>query len=842
MADDCLKTFVFLVSVWISDRNTTSVNDDWGVHYYQTNVISIMQSSVLSLLRVRVLAVALAIVGAGAASLLMVSSAFAAAPNGFTSQTYLDNDGNGAIDRAVVVVNGGEALTSCVVTDAEVTTDWTYVGGATFGGSLTTTGNQHSCVTGTATATFVITGATAGVTGGGTAPTIAHDNDDADNSIANASGNLGTIAAQNLADGAAPQIKTFTYLDDDVDGKIDKFLLTYTETTHANSVIKAQQLSLTGVGDFTAAAFGSATTDIADGGTSDPVSLGTESTARDTAEGAGTIAISTILGDGTFSLTDGTNAQTSVKAQSQATFVDGAAPQIKTGAYSDEDGDAKIDTITLGFTETVTAASVLDLNDLLLTGVGDFTALAFGTNSDDTIAGSVASVALTLGTESSAQDTNEGAGTIAISSQNTFSLTDGTNTNSTLGAQTQMTFVDGARPMLLTSSPANLATNVSRSASIVLTFSEAVSSVTWTAVGGPTTSAFTASGTNEVTLSHTDLFSSGYHSVDITAAPDATSNTFNGAVAAIADPFSFTVMSSSSSTNSTSTSTEDAYDIGITSPNGGEELVHGSTHEISWDSESTDGAMAFVNINLSYTENGSTVQTTIVSGTANDGSYVWTVPDISVDDASIQIVGTDLIEALATDSSDATFAIGSISSDSGDDVSDDTDTSAPSSGETGISPVTGEVEDISSVSCGDYIRSSYFSTVYYLDCASGDMVRRPFLDAQTFKTWQSNWNGVDTVTDATLPTITLGSPMLPKSGVVLVKIQSDARVFAIEGDGTIRWITSESVAIANFGTNWADYVIDVSATLFPRFTQGDDLDTDEDGDTGIMKTRATVNS
>lgn len=146
-----------------------------------------------------------------------------------------------------------------------------------------------------------------------------------------------------------------------------------------------------------------------------------------------------------------------------------------------------------------------------------------------------------------------------------------------------------------------------------------------------------------------------------------------------------------------------------------------------------------------------------------------------------------------------------------------------------------------------YVRSVYFDTVYYIDEIDGALVRRPFTDAQTYFTYQNNWSAVETVTDATLPTLSLGAPMLPKAGVVLVKVQSDARTYALEevdGEVFLRWITSESAAQSLFGSDWADYVIDVSATLFPRFEQGDDVDSadDYDADTDAMKTREEVNS
>ncbi|MFH1631712.1 MAG: hypothetical protein ABIA47_01645, partial [bacterium] len=150
------------------------------------------------------IAMIVALVSVSLASLLMqVEQAYAAAPTGFTSQTYYDTDNDGIIDQVDVVINGGEALTTCDVADAEIPTDWTYVGND-IGGSLAATG--HSCVLGTATVTLIITGANADTTGHSTAPTIAYDNDDADASIVNASGTLGTVGAANITDGAAPII------------------------------------------------------------------------------------------------------------------------------------------------------------------------------------------------------------------------------------------------------------------------------------------------------------------------------------------------------------------------------------------------------------------------------------------------------------------------------------------------------------------------------------------------------------------------------------------------------------------------------------------------------------
>jgi hypothetical protein len=94
--------------------------------------------------------------------------------------------------------------------------------------------------------------------------------------------------------------------------------------------------------------------------------------------------------------------------------------------------------------------------------------------------------------------------------------------------------------------------------------------------------------------------------------------------------------------------------ITVTSPNGGETLTAGVTHDITWTST---GPIADVIIEYS-TDNGSSWETIEIS-TANDGSYNWVVPgtpsDIS-EDCLVRISGVDG-DLHPSDVSDAVFSI-----------------------------------------------------------------------------------------------------------------------------------------------------------------------------------------
>ncbi len=163
----------------------------------------------------------------------------------------------------------------------------------------------------------------------------------------------------------------------------------------------------------------------------------------------------------------------------------------------------------------------------------------------------------------------------------------------------------------------------------------------------------------------------------------------------------------------------------------------------------------------------------------------------------------------------------------------------------GVSPITGAAQSITSVEAGNYIKSASFPTVYYVTPTCG---RRAFMDEQTFFTWAPSFDNVVDVTDATLSSLSLQGIMLPKYNTVLVKIQSDAKVYAVTRNSAdsytpiLRWVSSEEVANALYGAAWADYVIDVSAGLFPRFDMGASIlsSGDLDVDRNLLKRRVDL--
>ena len=91
----------------------------------------------------------------------------------------------------------------------------------------------------------------------------------------------------------------------------------------------------------------------------------------------------------------------------------------------------------------------------------------------------------------------------------------------------------------------------------------------------------------------------------------------------------------------------------ITSPNGGEEWVIGTSHNIIWASA---GSISTNNIKLEYSINGGVSWTDIATGEVNDGGYTWTVPDAVSGTSKIRITDTGRADT-PQDTSDGVFAI-----------------------------------------------------------------------------------------------------------------------------------------------------------------------------------------
>jgi hypothetical protein len=136
---------------------------------------------------------------------------------------------------------------------------------------------------------------------------------------------------------------------------------------------------------------------------------------------------------------------------------------------------------------------------------------------------------------------------------------------------------------------------------------------------------------------------------------------------------------------------------------------------------------------------------------------------------------------------------------------------------------------------GDLIKASGPAVYYY----GNDAKRYVFPNLNTYNSWYADFSTVKTITDTELASIVVGGNVTYKPGVKLVKIDSDPKVYAVDHGGTLRWVTTEALAISLYGANWAGLVQDVAVTQFLIYPKGSDINTTADYSPLAVRTAAT---
>lgn len=118
---------------------------------------------------------------------------------------------------------------------------------------------------------------------------------------------------------------------------------------------------------------------------------------------------------------------------------------------------------------------------------------------------------------------------------------------------------------------------------------------------------------------------------------------------------------------------------------------------------------------------------------------------------------------------------------------------------------------------GTLVKSPSFSAVYYLGT---DGKRYVFPNENVYKSWYGDFSGVTTITDAELYASPIGGNVTYKPGSKMVKITTDPKVYAVDRNGTLRWIVGEDVATSLYGSDWAQNVNDIPDAFFVNYRVG----------------------
>ena len=128
---------------------------------------------------------------------------------------------------------------------------------------------------------------------------------------------------------------------------------------------------------------------------------------------------------------------------------------------------------------------------------------------------------------------------------------------------------------------------------------------------------------------------------------------------------------------------------------------------------------------------------------------------------------------------------------------------------------------------GTVIKSATSDTLYYV---AADGKRYVFPNEKIYKSWFSGFDDVQTLTDEMLAAIPLGGSIHYRPGIIMIKVDTDPKVYAVSNGGILRWIKSEGRAKKLFGENWNKLIDDLPAGFFANYKIGEPIEHDDDYD------------
>ncbi len=660
----------------------------------------------------------------------------------------------------------------------------------------------------------------------------------------------------------APTVSSASYKDTNADGTVDRVDIVFNENVSLGSYNTA---------DWSFSEQGTITLD--DSGASASTDTILLTVTADANETGGATAPTVLYTNAAGRLTDAYNNAVATFGAAQ-TVTDAASPRMNQIGYRDSDADGQIDSAVLAFSETVT----------IVYDDGDWVTVANDLTNMD-----VSAIASGNGTSSVTFTATAAADITGGSTQPTiaFTPTTGSIQDSATNAATAFSatsFVDEAKPVILTSTPTDTSTVQSRTNAIVWNFSEAMatgggwvhaSEFTSTPNPGGWGTASWSNSDKTVTVSHAPFLCITDYSIAtddtvIAAAAGETGYTAldDSASAPIGTALTFTTMTCTGTSSSQASQVADTMsypvtdDIDVADGAGAADedecsgVEPGAKIKLSW---SVTSSVGFVNLYYS-TDQGETYAT-IASQATNSGSYSWIAPEglSEASDIQFKIEGTDLVEITSTYETGLMDICEVEEVDEDDDAVDDADDTADAAdgeeeAEEIVVPIGMAIESafgdkwtkevakreidtsefpVQEVAIGSLVKlvddgdpaTQADSAVYYV---GADQRRHPFPNESVYSTWFTTFHGIKTIEQETMSAIPMGPMVTYRPGSTLVKFPSVNKVYAIDADGSLRWIATEELVEELYGDEWNKFIVDISEAFYSSYEFGTSLSSMED--------------
>ena len=151
------------------------------------------------------------------------------------------------------------------------------------------------------------------------------------------------------------------------------------------------------------------------------------------------------------------------------------------------------------------------------------------------------------------------------------------------------------------------------------------------------------------------------------------------------------------------------------------------------------------------------------------------------------------------------------------------------------------VPAVQAVGAGSLVKLPGSSAVYYV---GSDGKKYTFTDSATYNTWYSDFSSVQEVSD--LSSYDTGGNVTAKPGAIIQEVTMDEpwliasdKVFAVDADGLLHWVTTADVAVELYGADWATKIQAVPSGYISSYTVGDELTAAADYDKAAAVAAAT---
>lgn len=154
--------------------------------------------------------------------------------------------------------------------------------------------------------------------------------------------------------------------------------------------------------------------------------------------------------------------------------------------------------------------------------------------------------------------------------------------------------------------------------------------------------------------------------------------------------------------------------------------------------------------------------------------------------------------------------------------------------------LTSAIIPVDGLSFEDLVKSNLTSSVYYYGT---DGKRYVFPDGKTYLSWYPDFSLVKTISPETLALIPFGGVVNMRPGTTLLKVTTSPQVYAVDKNGTLRWIANAQVAQDLYGDGWAKNIKDLQDAFFFNYHLGADINSIDDYSVvGALNNSRTISS